>query len=61
MARGSATHTKVQVSELGQVMVTIPKPLAAAMGMKRGDTIQWRVASAGKLELILQHKTSEQN
>jgi bifunctional DNA-binding transcriptional regulator/antitoxin component of YhaV-PrlF toxin-antitoxin module len=53
MARGIATKTKVQVSELGQVMLTVPKPLAAAMGMQKGDEVVWKVAGAGKLEIHL--------
>ena len=45
---------KVIVQELGknkQIMVTIPKSVASAMGLKKGDKVGWAIASATSLVL----------
>lgn len=34
-----------------QIMVTIPRQLALALGYKKGDKVEWRINKAGKLEL----------
>jgi len=43
---------KVQVTPKGQVVVTMPKALAQAIGLQRGSDVEWRVAGVGKLELL---------
>ena len=45
--------TKVQTTPTGQYVTTIPKNLAEAMGIKKGDQLTWKVAGAGKLEILL--------
>lgn len=44
---------KIQVSKIGQYTVTIPKSLAHAMGYKQGQEVEFRVAGAGRLELLV--------
>lgn len=48
----SPNSTTVQEVK-GQVSTTIPRSLAAAMGIKKGTKLMWRVTGAGKLELLL--------
>lgn len=45
--------TKVQELNNGQFITTIPKPLAEAMGVKKGTILNWKVLGAGRLELTL--------
>jgi len=45
---------KVIVQELGknkQIMVTIPKSVASAMDLKKGDKVGWAIASSSSLVL----------
>lgn len=35
----------------GQFMVTVPRRLAYALGLQKGDKIEWRINKAGKLEI----------
>jgi len=34
-----------------QKLVTIPKVLAMALGLKKGDKVEWKISKSGKLEL----------
>ena len=43
------TKTTISVNIQGQHQVTIPKALAQAMGFKKGDKVEWVVASADSL------------
>lgn len=45
---------KVIVQEFGkskQIMVTIPKSIASAMDLKKGDKVCWAIASGSSLVL----------
>lgn len=44
---------KVQEQPNGQLMITVPRKLGEAMGIKKGDQLTWKVAGAGKLEILL--------
>jgi len=42
---------KVQEGSNGQKLVTIPKDLAKAMGIEKGDQVNWKVKKENVLEL----------
>jgi antitoxin component of MazEF toxin-antitoxin module len=42
---------KVQEGSNGQKLVTIPKDLAKAMGIEKGDQVNWKVKEENVLEL----------
>lgn len=45
------TTTSIYVNEIGQCQTTIPKALAEAMGLEKGDKVRWSVKSGSKLEM----------
>lgn len=47
------TAVIVQQTTAQQYIVTIPKKLAEAMNISKGQTVHWRVGGAGKLELLM--------
>ncbi|MCX6817719.1 MAG: hypothetical protein NTU57_02585 [Candidatus Aenigmarchaeota archaeon] len=42
---------KLQETKTGQLTVTIPRPLARAMGLKKGDELQVAINQRGNLEI----------
>lgn len=47
------TKTRVQMMRQGQYLLTIPRPIALAMGLKKFDYVTWKITSAKTLELTL--------
>jgi len=45
------TTTSIYANNQGQYQTTIPKALAEAMGLERGDKVKWSVKSGSKLEM----------
>lgn len=43
---------RIQETPRGQKTITIPKNLATALGLKKGDRISFRVNKQGNLELV---------
>jgi antitoxin component of MazEF toxin-antitoxin module len=44
-----ARRVKVQKLPNDQYVVTIPKALAEAMGLRKGETVQWSIEQGGLL------------
>lgn len=43
---------RVIETKAGQKLVTIPKAIAAAMDLKRGDVVEFKLGRSGKFELV---------
>ncbi len=46
------TMPKVQQIKTGQMVITLPRKLAIATGIQKGDEIKFVINSKGRLELV---------
>ena len=47
MARGKQNQAKIQITNTGQYLITIPKAIAMAMELEKGDKMEWVIRKEG--------------
>lgn len=45
-------ETSILYGEPGQYKVPIPKAIAQAVGLEKGERVEWRIVDVNRLELV---------